>query len=71
MNNVDHAGETRNTRKPSIAPAKSETVAILPSKSELSRGGSVIQRRRPLWSASLCNAVAGLAGIGQEVRHVG
>lgn len=38
---------------------------------ELTKGGRVIKCRRPQWSASLCNTVATLAGIGQEVRRVG
>lgn len=38
---------------------------------ELTRGGLVIKRCRPQWSASVCNLKAALAGIGQEVRHVG
>lgn len=38
---------------------------------ELTKGGRAIQRRQPDWSASLCNAVAGLAGFSQEAHHVG
>ncbi len=53
----------RNTRKPSESTFQHEP--------ELTKGGKVIKRRCPQWSVSLCNAVAGLAGIGQEVRHVG
>lgn len=36
---------------------------------ELTRGGRAIKRRRPQWSASLCNVAAELAGLGREVRH--
>lgn len=71
MHNVDQAGETRNTCKPSSVSHKTETVSVLLPEPKLSIGGKVIKRRRPSWSASLCNTVAGLAGIGQEVRHVG
>lgn len=69
MSYVSQAGKARNSRKPSSR--KSETISVLSGEPRLSRGGALIQRRRPNWSASLCNAVAGLAGIGQEVRHVG
>ena len=62
MSVYHRAGGSRNTRIPS-KPIHQEP--------ELTKGGKVIKRRRPFWSASLCNAVAGLAGIGQEVRHVG
>ena len=67
MSYVSHAGETRNSRKPSSR--KSEAVSFLPDEPKLSHGGTLVKRRRPNWSVSLCNAVAGLAGIGQEVHH--
>lgn len=55
-------GDTRNICNPPNPTGR---------EPELTKGGKVIKRRRPHWSASLCNTVAGLAGIGQEVRHVG
>lgn len=55
---------SRNTRKPSKSP-------IFQHEPELTKGGSVIKRRKPMWSPSLCNAVAGLAGFSQEAHHVG
>lgn len=56
------AGSSRNIRIPSSTTTR---------EPELTKGGKVIKHRRPTWSASLCNTVAGLAGIGQEVHHVG
>lgn len=62
MTSYHPAGISRNIRIPSSTTAR---------EPELTKGGTVIKRRRPTWSASLRNTVAGLAGIGQEVRHVG
>ncbi len=50
------AGGSRNTLKP--------------SEPVLTKGGKAIKRKRPHWSAALCNVAAELAGIGQEARHV-
>lgn len=61
MSYVDHGPEARNTRNPS-KPASSR-------EPELTRGGNLIRRRRPHWSASVCNAIGALAGISQEVHH--
>lgn len=55
-------GKSRNNHQPSLIHQHREP--------ELTKGGRVVKCRRPQWSASLCNAVATLAGIGQEVRHV-
>lgn len=55
MPTYHRAGGSRNTLKP--------------SEPTLTKGGKVIQRKRPQWSASLCNVAAELAGIGREVRH--
>jgi hypothetical protein len=35
----------------------------------LTKGGLAIKSIRPQWSHALCNTVAELAAIGQEVRH--
>lgn len=61
MSSVHHPGLSRNTRNPSQPIVR---------EPDLTNGGKVIKGRRPQWSASLCNAVAHLANIGQEVRHV-
>lgn len=57
MSVYHRAGGSRNTLKP--------------SEPILTKGGRVIKRSRPQWSVALCNVAAELAGIGQEVRHVG
>lgn len=64
MSTYHRAGASRNTRKPS-KPINFQ------QEPELTRAGRVIKTRRPAWSASLCNAVAGLAGFSQEAHHVG
>ena len=35
----------------------------------LTKGGKVVRRTRPHLSASLCNAIAALAGLDKEVRN--
>lgn len=67
MTLLPHAGETRNSRN--LSAVKTETVSVIAQEPKLSRGGSVIKRRRPNWSTSLCNVAAELAGLGREVRH--
>jgi hypothetical protein len=54
------ASGSRNTLKPSKSAF---------AEPALTRGGKAIKRKRPQWSAALCNVAAELAGIGQEVRH--
>jgi hypothetical protein len=62
MTSYHRAGRSRNTRNLPIPGTR---------EPDLTKGGKIIKRCRPNWSASLCNAVATIAGIGQEVRHVG
>jgi hypothetical protein len=58
------AGGSRNTDNVS---ARSRTPATLSEfVVPLTRGGQVIQRKRPDWSSSVANAAAALAGIGGQ-----
>tara|TARA_R100000365_G_C2742888_1_gene71575 strand:+ start:1274 stop:1462 length:189 start_codon:yes stop_codon:yes gene_type:complete len=61
MSNLYHLADyRRNHSHPKILGAH---------EPRLTKGGTVIKRRCPDWSHSLCNTVAELAAIGQEVRH--
>jgi hypothetical protein len=60
MDYVAHGSGPRNTRRP-LKSKYAETA--------LTRGGKAVKRKRPDWSASLCNAAAELAGIGRGAVH--
>ena len=57
---VAHGRGARNTR---ITPSS------INHEPALTRGGRAVKRKRPDWSAAVCNVAAELAGIGKEVRH--
>ena len=61
MRNVYHLADYRRNH--------SQLKILGECEPRLTKGGTVIKRRCPEWSHSLCNTVAELAAIGSEVRH--